>query len=262
MRDWGCLPTGLPFFIIAGVVTLVITLIAATLIAPLFGESVPLEGILGEVSRPRYGYGRYGRAPRIDTDIFQSTPTRIPWASDLGLGPLIPNPAPQEELPEELREQPGSIDSGLVVLRQLRERIPQLEAVYDVLIASRSKIRVGDFRTSLGRYSSLSGTITIDRDVVEVSNYAVAMVLAHEGQHALDHRLGRLRADSRSCYNAEARAFDLAIFIWQSLWGMEGKTGNVSRIEAGFNRMAEIKHEDPIGYVERLIELYGDSCGG
>ena len=47
MRDWGCLPTGLPFFIIAGVVTLVITLIAATLIAPLFGESVPLAGIRG-----------------------------------------------------------------------------------------------------------------------------------------------------------------------------------------------------------------------
>ena len=261
MRDWGCLPTGLPFFIIAGVLTLVVTLIAATLIAPLFGESVPLEGVLGEVSRPRYGYGRYGRAPRIDTDIFQSTPTRIPWASDLGLGPVIPSAAPQEELPEELREQPGSIDSGLVVLRQLRERIPQLEAVYEVLLDSKSRITIRDFRNSLGRYSTLSETISIDRDVVEESNYAVAMVLAHEGQHALDHRLGRLAADSRSCYNAEARAFDLSIFIWQSLWGMEGKTGRLSKIEADFNRMAAIKQEDPIGYVERLIELYGDICG-
>ncbi|MCY4110088.1 MAG: hypothetical protein OXG11_13810 [Chloroflexi bacterium] len=261
MRDWGCLPTGLPLFIIAGVVTLVVTLVAATLIAPLFGESVPLEGILGEASQPRYGYGRYGRAPRIDTDIFQSTPTRIPWASDLGLGPVIPNPARQEELPEELREQPGSIDSGLVVLRQLRERIPQLEAVYEVLLDSKSRIVIRDFRNSLGRYSTLSETISIDRDVVEESNYAVAMVLAHEGQHALDHRLGRLAADSRSCYNAEARAFDLSIFIWQSLWGMEGKAGRLSKIEADFNRMAAIKQEDPIGYVERLIELYGDICG-
>ena len=253
--------TRLPLLLIAGVVTLVVTLIAATFIAPLFGESVPLLGIIEDASRPRWGYGRYGRAPRIDTDIFQSTPTQIPWASDLGLGPVIPSPAPQEELPEDLRERPGSIDSGLVVLRQLRARIPQLEAVYDVLLDLRANIRIGDYRTSLGRYSTLTDTISIDRDVVEESNYAVAMVLAHEGQHALDQRQGRLRADRRSCYNAEARAFDLSIFIWQSLWGMEGKTGDVTPIEASFNRMAQIKHEDPIGYVERLMELYGENCG-
>ena len=178
----------------------------------------------GEASQPRYGYGRYGRAPE-SIPIYFNHPDPDSVGERSRSWPRNPESATQEELPEELREQPGSIDSGLVVLRQLRERIPQLEAVYEVLVASRSKIRVGDFRTSLGRYSSLSGTITIDEDVVEVSNYAVAMVLAHEGQHALDHRLGRLRADSRSRYNAEARAFDLAIFIWQSLWGMGGENG-------------------------------------
>ena len=116
-------------------------------------------------------------------------------------------------------------------------------------------------RGSLGRYFSLSGAIHIDAEVVEESNYVVAMVLAHEGQHAFDDRQGRLGRSERSCYNAEARAFDLSIFIWQSLWGMQGKTGTVSEIEADFNRMAAIRHEDQIGYVEQLIEAYGDYCG-
>ena len=249
----------LPFLIIAGVATLAITLVAATLIAPLFGESVQFGSVVGEtVSRTRVGYGRYGRAPRINTDIFQSTPTRIPWASDLGLGSIIPSP----DLQEELQEEPGSIDSGLLVLRHLQAQIPQLQAVYEALVTSRSNITVADLRGALGQYSSRSGAIVIDAEAAEESNYVVAMILAHEGQHALDDREGRRRVDEKSCYNREARAFDLTIFIWQSLWGMEGKTGSLSQIEAGFNRMAAIKHEDPLGYVERLIELYGENCGG
>ncbi len=235
-----------------------ITLVGASLIAPLFGESVPIGSIFGDVvSRPRVGYGRYGRVPDINTGVFQSTPTQIPWASDLGLGSAVHRPDSQEEL----REEPGSIDSGLLVLRHLQEQIPQLQAVYEVLATSRSRITVTALRGGLGRYFSQSGAISIDEAVVEESNYAVAIILAHEGQHALDHRQGRLGLDERSCYNAEARAFDLAIFIWQSLWGMQGKTGAVSEIESDFNRMASIKQEDPLGYIERLIELYGDNCG-
>ena len=246
----------LPFLIVAGVAALLITLIAATLIAPLFGESVQIAGVVGEASRQRVGYGRYGRAPDINIEMSESTDPQIPWASDLGLGPVIQDPV----LQGDLREGPGSIDSGLLVLRHLQPEIPQLQAVYEILVTSRSKIGVTHLRGAFGRYFSGSGAISIDTEVVEESNYAVAMILAHEGQHALDDREGRLGRGERACYNAEARAFDLAIFIWQSLWGMQGKAGIVSDIEADFNRMAAIRHEDPLGYVERLIELYGDNC--
>ncbi len=236
--------------IAAGLITLVISLVGAALIAPLFGESVPLLDIAeNAVSRARVG--RRG-VPPININIPERASTQILWASDLGLGNV--------EESADLEEGPGSIDSGLVVLRELRATIPQLEVVYEVLVASRPRIAVRNLRGKLGQFSGRAGTITIDMEVVEESNFVVAMVLAHEGQHALDNHQGRLGLDERSCYNAEARAFDLSIFIWQSLWGMQGKPNNVSKIEASFNRMASIRHEDPLGYVERLVDLYGDAC--
>ena len=208
------------FLIAAGVITLIISLVAATLIAPLFGESVPVLGI-AESALSRARVGRRG-VPPISINLPETATTRIPWASDLGLT--------SEAESVEVEEGPGSIDSGLLVLRSLQTNIPQLEAVYKVLVTSRSTILVRNLRGNLGRFSGSSGSITISTEIVQESNFVVAMVLAHEGQHALDFRERRLRTDERSCFNAEARAFDLSIFIWQSLWGMQGKTGDVSRI--------------------------------
>ena len=229
---------------------IVISLAAAALIAPLFGERVPILGIFEEaVSRARV---RGRGMPIGGIALPKNVPTRSPWTSDLGLGVAAPT--------SDLKEAPGSIDAGLVVLRKLRAKIPQLEAVYEVLIASKPRIVTRDLRGKLGQFSGGSGTIAIDTLVLNESNFVVAMVLAHEGQHALDHRQARLRLDERSCYNAEARAFDLSIFIWQSLWGMQGKSSGVSDVEASFNRMSSIRQNDAIGYIERLIELYGDAC--
>ena len=87
------------------------------------------------------------------------------------------------------------------------------------------------------------------------------MVLAHEGQHALDHNLGRISGDSLSCFDTEVRAFDLQIALWQTIWGTQGKPSPLTSFENDFNRMIEIKQESPITYVARLIELYGDQCG-
>ena len=87
------------------------------------------------------------------------------------------------------------------------------------------------------------------------------MVLAHEGQHTLDQNLGRIPGDPSSCYNSEVRAFDIQIYLWQSLWGSGGKPASLTSTETVFNQMSKFKQEDPIGYVARLIDLYGAQCG-
>ena len=238
------------FLLAAGVLTLVVSLVGATLIAPLFGEDVPVSRILEEtVSRTRVS--RRGMPIRGIT-IPQATRTERSQAN----APRLPIVA----RPNDLQESPASIDSGMRVLSQLRGTIPQLEDVYEVLETSKATIAVRNLGDGLGQFLAASQLITIDAKVMRESNFVVAMVLAHEGQHALDYRKGQLGSDQRSCYNAEARAFDLSIFVWQALWGMDGKTTNVSRIEADFNRMAAIRHNDQLGYVVRLLDLYGDRC--
>jgi len=238
------------FLLAGGVLTLVLSLVGATLIAPLFGEDVPLSRILEEtLSRARVG--RRGM-PIGGITIPQPIPTRSSQANAPGF--------PMAVRPDHLQEAPASVDSGMRVLSELRVTIPQLEDVYEVLEASRAAITVRNLRDGLGQFLANSRSIAIDVKVMRESDFVVAMVLAHEGQHALDYRKGHLGSDERSCYNAEARAFDLSISVWQALWGMEGKTTNVSKIEADFNRMASIRHDDQLGYVVRLIDLYGDRC--
>jgi hypothetical protein len=74
----------------------------------------------------------------------------------------------------------------------------------------------------------------------------VAVVLAHEATHALDHYEGRISADRittdeqvQACYDTEIRAFSNELTIWQQLFGEEGKTPEQHRLEREANMLLE-----------------------
>ena len=237
--------------IVIGVVFGVGTLIIASLIAPVFGREVPATAVVQRVLG-RIRIGVRGRpVPNVGLPTRGQTP--VTWVSDLGLGNVEAVPVTEEVS--------GSIKNGLEVLANLQTDIPQLQAVYRVLTDNSQQISFRRLRRGLGLYESVSRMILIDTAIEQESNFVMAVILAHEGQHALDHKLGRLGRDPRSCFNTEARAFDLTIFVWQSIWGMDGLLNDPSRIEQTFNQMARIRTGDPLGYVDRLISLYGDACG-
>ena len=112
-----------------------------------------------------------------------------------------------------------------------------------------------------GLYDLGSRSITLSNALRNESVEVVAMVLAHEGQHALDHNLGRIPGDSLACFDAEVRSFDIQIDLWRSIWGSGGKSGSLTPTETMFNRWGGFKRESPIGYVAALIDLYGAQCG-
>ena len=137
-----------------------------------------------------------------------------------------------------------------------------MEDVVSTLSAMTDRISCGQSSPNvLGTYYSGSRSIVLSSDLEFESAEVVAMVLAHEGQHALDHNLGRLGTNSLSCYDSEIRAFDLEILLWWTLWGSGGKTGTLTYAEQVFNNILWLKVNSPVTYMVQIIELYGDQCG-
>ena len=155
-----------------------------------------------------------------------------------------------------------SISSGLEILTVRESQVPGLADLTAVLAQMETSISFTALPEHvLGRYTLETSFISLNGDLSNESPEAVAMVLAHEAQHALDHNLGRIPGDSLACFDSEVRAFDIQIALWQVIWGAEGKPDPLTSLEQSFNRMLEIKQESPITYVNRLVELYGDQCG-
>ena len=84
------------------------------------------------------------------------------------------------------------------------------------------------------------------------------MVLAHEGQHALDHHLGFLVGEPRACFDAELRAFDVQIVLWQAMWGNDGLGDEATDNERIFNYMLWTKLNVPSLYRSAIVDLYNE----
>ena len=161
-------------------------------------------------------------------------------------------------------EAPPTIgfDAALAVRNTRRSQVPGMGEVVDTLQGMTSRIVSGKLPANVfGAYSTSSRQITISSTLATESAEVIAMVLVHEKQHALDHNLGWLGADSLSCYDSEIRAFDVQILLWQTMWGFGGKGGALTSAEQTFNTMLAIKRASPLTYIAQIIELYGEQCG-
>ena len=117
-----------------------------------------------------------------------------------------------------------SISSGLEILTERESQVPGLADLTAVLAQMETSISFTALpQHVLGRYTLETRFISLNGDLSNESPEAVAMVLAHEAQHALDHNLGRIPGDSLACFDSEVRAFDIQIALWQVIWGAEGK---------------------------------------
>ena len=174
----------------------------------------------------------------------------------------LSSPPGVQPTPPSQPQRGGTISAGLEVLTARQGQMPGLADVLATLRGMQDRISFVQLPANvLGQYNLRIRSIALSSSLRNESPEVVAMVLAHEGQHALDHSLGRISGDSLTCFDTEVRAFDLQIALWQTIWGPQGKPSSVTSVESDFNRMIEIKQDSPITYVVRLIELYGDQCG-
>ncbi len=191
---------------------------------------------------------------------------------DFGSGGSAPvaTPAPTA-IPAEPTPQPtatpspstgASVAAGLDVLAQRQSQVPGMGDVASTLNGMTGRISFGPLPENVfGTYYPSSRSIVVSSALESESAEVIAMVLAHEGQHALDHNLGRLGNDPLVCYDSEVRAFDLQILLWRTLWGSDGKSGALTSVEEDFNFILWLKINSPVTYIVTIIELYGDQCG-
>ena len=159
-------------------------------------------------------------------------------------------------------KRPRDLSAGLQILQAREDQVPGLTEVSITLREMRDRISFSVLPDDeLGRYEIETRSIVLNGTLTDEPAEVVAAVLAHEGQHALDHNLGRIPGKPLACFDAEVRAFDLQIALWQVIWGSQGMPAPVSNVQFDFNRMLEIKQESPITHVNTVVEIYGDQCG-
>ena len=177
-------------------------------------------------------------------------------------GSAAPDSPSAQLNPPPLSQQDGAISAGLEILESREDQVPGLADVSRTLREMQDRISFSVLPDDeLGRYEIETRSIVLNGTLTDEPAEVVAAVLAHEGQHALDHSLGRIPGKPLACFDAEVRAFDLQIALWQVIWGSQGMPAPVSNVQFDFNRMLEIKQESPITHVNTVVKIYGDQCG-
>ncbi len=94
----------------------------------------------------------------------------------------------------------------------------------------------------------------------------IAVVVAHEAQHAQDHAQGLFRArrttlaDEEACFATEVRAFKVELAIWRQLYGATGSPVERSRFERQQNIMLELVGDSDEDLEFRIRRLYRGQC--
>ena len=125
-----------------------------------------------------------------------------------------------------------------------------------------STISVVDLSGAWAAYIPKGRTITLDPVLRTESPEAIATVLAHEGQHAVDSKInGRNRSDPEiRCYTWEISAFHLQAAFWQSLYGDAGKPNPTTALEHELNDILRMARTDAGQLISRIRERYRDQC--
>jgi hypothetical protein len=107
-----------------------------------------------------------------------------------------------------------------------------------------------------------SNDIWVHTSLTGADPRTVAVVLAHEATHAQDRLEGRIDADrittdaqARACYDTEVRAFSNELTIWSQLFGDEGKSPELHRVERQNNILLGnygTSRDDLYDYIHRL----------
>ncbi len=106
-----------------------------------------------------------------------------------------------------------------------------------------------------------NGWITLNTDLLQSESLEVAaVVLAHEGHHALDDILGLL-GPGQACYDSEVRGFTVQALLWSSIYGIDGKTPPLTDLEGWLNGILYLFLHFPLTLVDTIIATYGEQCG-
>ncbi|MDP6509348.1 MAG: hypothetical protein QF719_01215 [Chloroflexota bacterium] len=154
---------------------------------------------------------------------------------------------------------PSDLQAAIEFLAGYHSQVPRMDEIVATLSAMTDRTSYQAMPPNfLGSYSG--GWITLNTDLQSETLAVVAMVLAHEGQHALDD-LNGLLGPGQACYDAEVRAFTVQVLLWSSIYGIDGKPAPLTGIEGNFNFFLDQFLRSPLTFVETIISLYGEQCG-
>ncbi len=183
----------------------------------------------------------------VDGSVVKSVAFSIGAAVTVPLDPVDPGSAPAD------------IQPLIDFLAGYQSQVPRMDEIVSVLDGMAGQVSDGSLPANvLGSYSG--GWITLNTDLQSETVEVASMVLAHEGQHALDDLLGLL-GPGQACYDAEVRAFTVQVLLWSSIYGIDGKIPPLTSLEYTFNTILDEFLRSPLTFVDNIIALYGEQCG-
>jgi hypothetical protein len=103
-------------------------------------------------------------------------------------------------------------------------------------------------------------TITLDPILETEEPRAIATVLGHEAQHAVDQVLNGGARTEVACYSYEISAFRLQAAMWQDFHGPAGKSDPSSDLEDELNEILRAAQTNAGRLINSIHTRYADQC--
>ena len=206
-----------------------------------------------------------GRAldPPEDATVLE-TPDEAQAAQERPTPPALATAIPSASRIRLPAEDPGEVIPGLP--RWLQKALILLQE-YDrwngtVLVPSiaRTAVAARPLGGAWGMFVPRTRILLVDTSLASESPEAVATVLAHEADHAVDTFHYGPPANSVGCYTFEISAFALQARVWESLQGPSGKPDPQTPLEEELNLILKQARTNAGALIEALKSNYRDEC--
>ena len=113
-----------------------------------------------------------------------------------------------------------------------------------------------------GATESLGNHIELNRQLMAFDPHVMAVVIVHEGTHAIDNATGAMDLTSFSCFEMEQRAYGIEAQTWSEYYGPGGKADPKDGAERSENEVLRFAQRADLENFVRRSAAYEAQCAG
>jgi hypothetical protein len=163
---------------------------------------------------------------------------------------------PADESVDVIPGLPRWIQRALMLLQEYDRR----NGTVLVPAVARTAVATRPLGGAWGMFVPRARILVLDSSLARESPEAVATVLAHEADHAVDTFHYGAPRTSVACYTFEISAFALQARVWESFYGPSGKPEAQTALEEELNLILNQARTNAGGLIEALKSRYRDEC--
>lgn len=141
--------------------------------------------------------------------------------------------------------------------------VPTGQSVLNRLVRTVPTMLLTDMPEGLGGFAEARGYhLEFNRNVLNSDPRVMAVVIAHEGTHAIDYATGGSDLSNYPCFELEERAFGVEALVWAEFFGPNGKGDPKDLWEQSQNEVLRFAQRGDLANMVQRSAGYERQCAG